>query len=189
VNLLDDETIDGIVATAVDITSLVAARERLHHLATHDELTGLLNRSAFRDRLNDALTATRAHHVPVSALFCDVDGFKAVNDRLGHRAGDEVLAEIAARLRSAVRETDLVARYGGDEFVLAFVADDPRTTKCVLDRVQLLLDAPIVLSTGTEITVRTSTGCAIDDGHGDIDDLLAAADAAMYAAKQQPDTQ
>jgi diguanylate cyclase (GGDEF)-like protein/PAS domain S-box-containing protein len=184
VNLLDDRTMDGIVVTAVDITSLVTARDRLDHMARHDSLTDALNRMAFHERLDGAIASARRRGAPLSVLFCDIDGFKAVNDDFGHRAGDEVLVEIARRLRRATREADLVGRYGGDEFVLALVDGDQDTLSVVLDRVRALLDAPIRLANGAELHVRTSLGWATDDRSGDAEDLLARADAAMYLSKR-----
>jgi diguanylate cyclase (GGDEF)-like protein/PAS domain S-box-containing protein len=184
VNLLDDRIIEGLVVTAVDVTRLAEARERLQHLANHDQLTGLPNRGALTERLEDALLAAERRGATVSLLYCDVDRFKGVNDRHGHLAGDHVLREIADRLLTATRSGDTVARMGGDEFVVLVADGTPRGIDALVRRIQAALEAPIALPTGGEVNVGITTGWAAARGDSDVDDLLGRADAAMYDAKR-----
>lgn len=185
VNLLSDRTVEGLVVSAVDITDLAESRARLHHLANHDVLTELPNRSALTARLEDALTDAAKRDSPVTLIYCDLDGFKDVNDRFGHLAGDHVLKEIAHRLAAATRSADIVARMGGDEFVVVVPDGTPQSVQTLLARIETSLVAPIPLPTGPEVQVGVTTGVASVQGRGDVDDLLARADAAMYDAKRR----
>jgi diguanylate cyclase (GGDEF)-like protein/PAS domain S-box-containing protein len=182
VNLLDDHAVEGLVVTAVDITQLAETRARLQHLATHDGLTGLPNRALFIDRLEHALAVARRRGTEVVLIYGDVDQFKQVNDEHGHLSGDAVLVEVAARIRGAIRESDTVARIGGDEFVVLLEDDDPITTR---DRIAAALAPPVELPDGRSVTVRLSCGVTTSAGHADMASLLAAADAAMYRTKQR----
>ena len=123
VDLVTDQAVQGIVVAASDISALVEARTELHHLANHDDLTGLPNRSNLLGRMAEVLAREPAD--PHTLIFGDVDGLKAVNDRHGHQAGDALLAEVAARLRGVMRAGDFVARLSGDEFVVMIPTDDP----------------------------------------------------------------
>ena len=183
VNLLDDPSIQGLVVTALEISALVETRQQLHHHASHDHLTGLANRRCLRDRLGEALDAAHRDGTSVAVLYCDIDGFKAVNDRFGHRAGDEVLVEVARRFRIAMRDDDLVGRYGGDEFVIVVRDADALAASFTKQRIEIALSDAITLSNGAVVTVRASVGFAVDDGSTDLDDLLAGADTAMYREK------
>ena len=107
--------IQGII---FDITERKNAEEQIAYLAYHDKLTGLPNRALFEEMLETAIARARRHDLAVGVLFLDLDNFKLVNDSLGHHAGDMLLAQLAERLRGCTRETDLVARQGGDEFLL-----------------------------------------------------------------------
>jgi diguanylate cyclase (GGDEF)-like protein/PAS domain S-box-containing protein len=182
VNLLDDHAVEGLVVTAVDITQLAEARARLQHLATHDALTGLPNRALFIDRLDHALAMARRRGTEVVLIYGDVDHFKQINDEHGHPSGDAVLVEVASRIRGAIRESDTVARIGGDEFVVLLEDDDPITTR---DRIAAALAPPVELPDGASATVRLSCGVTTSAGHVDMASLLAAADAAMYRTKQR----
>lgn len=185
VDLVDDDAVRGLVVAASDISSLVEARAELHHLASHDDLTGLPNRTNLRERLAVILgQGSRGH----SLLFGDVDTLKAINDRYGHRAGDAVLAQVAARLRSVMREGDFVARVSGDEFVMLVPTTEPRIIDEIRARIRAALDAPVELPDGTRVSVTMSTGVATTDATVDADELLAAADAAMYVAKRERST-
>jgi diguanylate cyclase (GGDEF)-like protein len=159
---------------------------RLVHLSRHDPLTGVGNRAALRDRIETALARGRRHAVAFAVLFIDLDRFKAINDTLGHDAGDLVLIEIAARIGQCVRATDLVARLGGDEF--AVLLDDLEPGDQPLDvgrRILCGIERPIALP-GGEIVVTGSIGMACyPEVSGTADDLLKAADSAMYLAKRR----
>jgi diguanylate cyclase (GGDEF)-like protein len=166
-------------------TALQKARllETVRHQATHDALTGLPNRVLFLDRLGAALAATGPdQHVAV--LFCDLDRFKAVNDSLGHAAGDELLRQVAARLRAAVRPGDTVGRLSGDEFAVILPAlTRPEDADRVVGRVLNCFDETFRLE-GLAVPAGTSIGVAVHSGEdGEADSLLRAADAAMYRHK------
>jgi diguanylate cyclase (GGDEF)-like protein len=156
---------------------------RLRELAFQDSLTGLANRALFYDRLGEALLRARRHGRQVVVMLLDLDDFKPINDRFGHAAGDAVLKEVALRLRGCLRETDTVARIGGDEF--AVLLDDPHAggVDAVAQRIAAAVREPCWVD-GERIAVGVSIGVAFDQsGDADTDRLLSDADAAMYAAK------
>lgn len=161
--------------------------EQLSHRAAHDDLTGLPNRASFTRFLSSALVQARKDRQSFALLYLDGDGFKAVNDRYGHGAGDAVLVEIAVRLRDCLRAGDIAARLGGDEFGLLLAAPAGRDA---IARIQACLkermDDPIHLPTGDAVHIGLSVGSAVfpDDGR-DATALVNAADAEMYAAKQK----
>jgi diguanylate cyclase (GGDEF)-like protein/PAS domain S-box-containing protein len=185
VNLLDDAVVDGLVVTAVDITALAESRARLHHLASHDPLTNLPNRSALTERVQDALSAAQRRQSVVSLVYCDLDGFKAVNDVHGHLAGDQVLREVANRLLSVTRAGDTVARMGGDEFVILVEDGDERAVHRLIARIVATVEQPFELPGGEHVVVGLTAGWAVADGSADVDDLVGRADNAMYAAKAE----
>jgi diguanylate cyclase (GGDEF)-like protein len=151
------------------------------HEALHDRLTGLPNRSLFTDRLGHALTRAEETGNLVAVLFCDLDGFKTVNDSLGHAAGDELLAQVAMRLSRAMRPVDTVARLGGDEFaVLIEEVDDPEDAARAAQRLLDALEPPFQVGR-RELFVSGSLGIAT--GGGDAGSMLRNADLAMYRAK------
>jgi len=163
-----------------------AQTDRLDHLAQYDDLTGLANRLLLRDRLARALAAARRHRTLVAVMILDLDGFKAVNDTLGHAAGDRLLAVVAERLRGRVRESDTVARLGGDEFAL--VIEDLARPEHAATVARKLLDAiePPIRLDGREARVGASLGVAIYPRDAeDPATLLRLADAAMYAVKAE----
>lgn len=156
------------------------------HMANHDSLTGLPIRPLFMDRLSRALASARRSGHDVAVLFVDLDGFKSVNDSFGHEAGDQLLKEAARRLQSCVRETDTVARHGGDEFtvVLTDVADGNAVTTITRKMIDALAQ-PFTLHTN-EARIGASIGIALRSTDGDQPEtLLERADAAMYTAKDQ----
>jgi diguanylate cyclase (GGDEF)-like protein/PAS domain S-box-containing protein len=180
-----------------DITELKKAEEQVAFLAYHDKLTGLPNRAMFEELLDLALSRARRKELAVAVLFMDLDNFKLVNDSLGHDAGDELLQQMGARLRQALRDMDVVARQGGDEFLL-LLADLERgpqavrpdaeasviAAESVAERIHELLERPFAIG-GTEFYITASIGISLfpldgDDGKA----LLKNADAAMYRSKR-----
>jgi diguanylate cyclase len=162
------------------------AEQRLRHQATHDQLTGLPNRAELLVRLTGELRAERAGEPAVVLLFCDLNGFKQVNDRLGHEAGDQLLTEVATRLGAGLRAGDTVARYGGDEFLLLAAApgEQAETARRLTEHVENALTAPFRLA-GAPVTIGSSIGAAVSDGTLGPDELISRADQAMYRAKQR----
>ena len=167
-----------------DVTQRKQLEARLTHEAFHDALTGLPNRSLFRDRLEHAV-AVRPPNADVCLvmLFLDLDDFKAVNDSLGHEAGDQLLQVVAQRLREQIRTADTVARFGGDEFaILMEQVASPAEAIAIVDRIQLALRRPLLLQ-GRIMSMSASIGVAYAEPGDDVDALLRNADVAMYEAK------
>ena len=171
-----------MVVTFSDITERVEAAAHLRWRAFHDELSALPNRSFLLERLNQSLAGSRRTGKAVTVLFCDLDHFKVVNDSLGHVAGDQVLMEVAERLRHAVRPADTVARLGGDEFVI--LAEDATMTdaRLIAERIRAALERPVVLPTGDAPVIGVSIGIATTTDQP-AEDLLRDADTALYRAK------
>ncbi len=181
-----DGRVVSVITLAQDVTSGRLAEEQLRYLAHHDELTGLANRALFHDRLLHAVAEARRDGSFVGVMLLDVDHFKVINDSMGHEAGDAVLREVAVRVRRCMRETDTLARFGGDEFaVLAPSMDSPPNA---LTLARKILDAfePPFLVEDREVFLSASIGMSFYplDGH-EIDGLLKNAHAAMYHAKSQ----
>ncbi|MBV6322664.1 EAL domain-containing protein [Duganella violaceipulchra] len=174
----------GLVAIVRDISERKLAEERMLHLAHHDTLTGLPNRSLIASRLDLTIAQASRNGGAVLVAFIDLDGFKLVNDGLGHNAGDELLKVVAARMGACLRAGDTVGRFGGDEFVL--VLNEPRHSERaapVLERVREAVLKSITLS-GQEVQVSCSIGVAVYPNDGaNAETLLMHADAAMYRAK------
>lgn len=157
---------------------------RVAHQAYHDTLTGLANRFAFRVRLDEALARARRRSRGLAVLFVDLDHFKAVNDSLGHDAGDELLVAVGERLRSCVREVDMLARMGGDEFTI--VLEDLQAQHDAAEvalRIREVLAEPVVVG-DQSLAVTASIGVSFSDGGDSADDVLRDADLAMYQAKE-----
>jgi len=181
----------GYIATLLDVTTETETREQLQEaqaqlweLANHDQLTGLPNRMQFTDRLERALGHLRREHRPVAVLYCDLDLFKPVNDERGHQSGDLVLIEVAKRLRDAVRRTDTVCRFGGDEFVVICEGfADTAGIRDLGERLIAALHPPVVLADGP-VQVTLSVGMAVADQLSTVEGLLANADRALYQAKE-----
>ena len=172
----------GAVVMKVDITELKAAESRLAEAALHDPLTGLPNRTLLRDRLVQLLHASRRGGTRVVVLFLDVDDLKVVNDTLGHAAGDDLLVAVGERLRGAVRPADTAARVAGDEFVIAAAVADASEAERLAERVLQSFHEPAELG-GRPQQVGVSIGVALAEADDDVEDLLRAADEAMYVAK------
>jgi diguanylate cyclase (GGDEF)-like protein len=162
------------------------AEEALHHQATHDLLTGLPNRAELLHRLDVALRRERDTGRPaVVVLFCDLNGFKDVNDRLGHLAGDRLLTDVGNRIGTGLRSGETLARYGGDEFLV--LCEAPAQEDAVLRlcaHIETVLDRPFLLG-GQYARISSSVGAVISDGATDADELITRADQAMYRAKQE----
>ncbi|HWL82643.1 MAG TPA: EAL domain-containing protein [Roseomonas sp.] len=174
----------GWVATYEDVTERKQAESRLAHMARHDALTGLPNRAAFREHMVRALARVRRGE-GVAVLCLDLDRFKAVNDSLGHPAGDALLQAVAARLRACVRETDLVVRLGGDEFaVVQEGASQPTEAAAAAARIIAALSEAFEIG-GHHVLIGTSIGIALAGlGTPDADVLMRCADLALYRAKE-----
>ena len=151
--------------------------------ATHDRLTGLANRTLLQERMDEALAGSARDEHPLAVIFLDLDGFKAVNDNLGHAAGDAVLREFAVRLRSEVRATDVVGRYGGDEFVVICPNADAEVARTIADRLLAAAAHPFP-GIPPKFPLSTSVGVALlGPWTRTADALFNAADAAMYVSK------
>jgi diguanylate cyclase len=162
-----------------------AAERALLHQASHDALTGLPNRAELHRRLAAALDRQRRGGPDtVVLLFCDLNGFKLVNDRLGHAVGDRLLAAVAARLRSGLRSGDTVARYGGDEFILLCRNGSAAAVERLREHVTRALAERFEFD-GEPIRIGASVGAVVADGTADADELIRRADEAMYEAKQR----
>ncbi len=173
----------AVLVAVQDVTQRTALEQELRHQAFHDSLTNLANRALFLDRADHAIRRLGRGGPGVAVLMFDLDGFKTVNDSLGHGAGDSLLVGVAARLQTALRATDTAARLGGDEFaVLVEDAVDAQEAMGLAERVLDALALPFVVA-GKELFVRASVGVAWTDGDHDADGLLRDADAAMYEAK------
>jgi diguanylate cyclase (GGDEF)-like protein/PAS domain S-box-containing protein len=181
-DLTDEEM--GFVRAVAHILSTALARlrgeARMRHDAVHDPLTGLANRTLFRDHLEQALARSARTGSASGLLFIDLDNFKQVNDLHGHAAGDAVLVELGQRLRAAVRPTDTVARLGGDEFVVLCEGVDEHAAVALGHRLQEAIGLPLAVG-GTEHGLSASIGIAVDEADPDV--LLGNADTAVYRAK------
>ena len=180
-----DEKVTGAVIVFRDVSVARAQSEQTAHLAEHDSLTGLPNRLLFSDRVGQAISLARRHGGNAAVLFLDLDGFKKVNDSLGHMVGDKLLQSVAKRLLDCVREPDTVSRYGGDEFaVLLQDVHRPQDAAAASKRVLKAL-GEVHFVDGHQLHVTASIGISIypDDGIG-AETLIENADNAMYRAKK-----
>lgn len=175
---------EAIAGSARDITERKASEERIRRSANHDSLTDLPNRSLFRERLQHEIKHAARTGLPLGLLFLDLDGFKNVNDRLGHAAGDQLLQQVAMRINSCVRDTDTVARLGGDEFTVILTdVTDPTHINTIAAEIIGELHRPFTLTAG-EVTISASMGVALYPVDCDTPEkLLNKADEAMYASK------
>jgi diguanylate cyclase (GGDEF)-like protein len=183
-DLTADPDVRGVVLHVTDITDRKDAEAALAHQAFHDGLTGLANRALFTDRVEQALHRAARLGGAAAVVFLDLDVFKAVNDSLGHQAGDALLREVAVRLRSGVRAEDTVARLGGDEFAVLVeqAGEGPEEAEATARRLLEALARPVVLE-GRTLAVSASVGVAVGTAEATADSLIRDADIAMYAAK------
>ncbi|MDO8261933.1 MAG: diguanylate cyclase [Gallionella sp.] len=181
----DDGVVTNFVATHTDITLRKAAEDEIKHLAFYDPLTRLPNRRLLHDRLHQAVVHAKRDGRRLALMFIDLDKFKPVNDEFGHKAGDELLQAVAHRLEACVRESDTVARVGGDEFVVLLPSiDAAQDALGVAEKIHEVLKQPFILSEGETVSISSSSGIAIYPDHArDETTLTSHADAAMYQAK------
>ena len=182
-----DETgaLTGYRGTGSDITERKLTEQRVHHVAQHDVLTGLPNRSLLQDRLSQSIAFASRSDRPVWVMLIDLDRFKFVNDSMGHKAGDVLLVTVAARLRASLRDADTVARLSGDEFVVILNehADEP-LSPAVVQRIMDAVAQPVMLG-NKEFFVTCSVGVAVFPTEGTLsENLIEHADIAMYRAKK-----
>ena len=178
-------TVVGAVMVFRDVGAALQLSREMSFRAQHDALTGLPNRLLLHDRLSEALALGTRHDKHVAVCFLDVDGLKSVNDALGHSVGDGLLCSIAGRLKGAVRGSDTVSRFGGDEFVVVLSQVEAHADAVTIARKLLQSVASPHRIAGRQVTVAASLGLAISPEHGcDAAALITNADAAMYRAKR-----
>jgi two-component system, cell cycle response regulator len=160
---------------------------QLYESAVYDGLTGLYNRRAFDERLRAELAFANRHAKPLALLIADIDHFKRINDEHGHPFGDQVLREIARRLAATTREEDVLARFGGEEFIILCRETDGNEATALADRMRSVVAAELRLDGGPPIRVTISIGLALSSGADAVDEanLIKAADAALYEAKRR----
>jgi diguanylate cyclase (GGDEF)-like protein len=178
----DQQALEAMVAVSSDAFARLRLTEDMTHLARHDLLTNLPNRGLLLDRVEHALQMSRRRSTRISLLFVDLDGFKPVNDRFGHAAGDAVLIDVAQRLTSCVRQSDTVARLGGDEFALLLEDVHPPEVSVACDRILAALSRGAHVA-GHHLALSASIGVAFGDSSETAESMLRNADLAMYEAK------
>ena len=178
----DQQALEALVAVSSDAFARLRLTEDMTHLARHDLLTNLPNRGLLVDRVEHALQMSRRRGTRISLLFVDLDGFKPVNDRFGHAAGDAVLVDVAQRLTGCVRQSDTVARLGGDEFALLLEDVNPTEVSSACDRILAALSRGAHVA-GHQLSLSASIGVASGDSSETAESMLRNADLAMYEAK------
>jgi len=183
------ETIDDMLVFAASAKRQLVRKDRrirsLEEMALTDELTGLANRRAFQKSLTKVLAASKRHGEGGVIAYIDMDGFKTVNDSFGHQAGDMLLRHVSALLIDQVRETDLVARVGGDEFAMVLVRAEPEAGAARARDISDTLNASQVYFKGNPIPVQASVGIEVYEPNASVDELMARADARMYQSKMR----
>jgi diguanylate cyclase (GGDEF)-like protein/PAS domain S-box-containing protein len=176
----------AMIGIAMDITERKVAEEAIRKLAFHDRMTGLPNRRMMEDRLGQLIALAKREERKLSLLFIDLDKFKAVNDQHGHEAGDWLLAQVASRMGSVLRESDTASRIGGDEFVILLPdARNAEDAVVVAEKIRLVLEQPFVMDNGVTLSISSSIGVVIyPDLADNLRDLLRYGDEAMYRAKK-----
>ncbi|PRY67460.1 PAS domain S-box-containing protein/diguanylate cyclase (GGDEF)-like protein [Glaciihabitans tibetensis] len=181
----ETEMVLSVARQASQGLTRMRAQDQLAYAALHDQLTGLANRAFVRESIALAVSSSANTFRPVSVMFIDLDGFKAVNDQLGHREGDAVLREVAKRLSASVRAADFVGRYGGDEFVVICHDTGERESAAIAARIHREIRLPYPEAEG--FAVSASIGIAVHEASHEpttVDGLIGAADAAMYESKR-----
>ncbi len=176
-----------LVGVIEDVTERKLAEERIVNLARHDTLTGIANRAVLREKLEEASARLRGHREPFTVLMLDLDGFKYINDTVGHAAGDQLLKELAGRLQSSLTESDTLARLGGDEFAIIQTAETNQRERAIALALKVLdiVCRPFDLD-GHNVTVGTSIGIALAPENGtEPGELLKKADLALYRVKSE----
>lgn len=172
---------------AAQVLQRIRLQEQLQHLAMHDKLTGLANRELLQHRLVQVLAAAPRNGRPVALIFLDLDGFKAINDQLGHAVGDAVLVQVAQRLNAAVRAGDVIARFGGDEFVVVCEDADRDAVAVVAERIRLAVRSPldrVPSSFSLTASIGIAQHCPSGGPAPGADAVVFAADTAMYVSKR-----
>lgn len=177
-----DGGVVNLIAVMENITSQLRAEERIHYLATHDDLTGLPNRRILRELIDFALARSRRSGEALHLMFLDLDRFKNVNDTFGHPAGDQLIRKAGTRFRSIVRESDVVARLGGDEFAILIEGATAEEADDLAARLLESMRDPFNLM-GSEVHISTSIGVTTSVGEKAADELIDEADVALYQAK------
>ncbi len=184
VHLVKDEE-QYFIVTFEDITEQKSHERRQEYLATHDPLTGLANRALLRDRYNHAIVNAKRQHTKLGVMICDLNEFKQINDRYGHKFGDTVLTEVSQRLKSVVRESDTVARYGGDEFILILEQIGERKAFELQEEISGRLTFDITCQGDScRISLAIGYACFPSDGTT-FEQLVEVADRKMYDAKRK----
>jgi diguanylate cyclase (GGDEF)-like protein/PAS domain S-box-containing protein len=178
-----DGSVVGVATIARDISVRLHHQEQLRFLAEHDPLTGTRNRRRFEHEMIDQVGRSRRYGEKAAVVFIDVDGLKRINDAHGHQAGDRALKEIAAAVRHRLRDTDVLARIGGDEFAVLVPYADQAQAQAITNELRHITASGIALDDGTTLSVSASVGFALIDGDTDSDEVLARADRAMYRDK------
>lgn len=179
-----DILVERNIALQKELTELTQKEAQFRHLAYHDGLTGLPNRSLLQDRFHQAMSQAKRRHKPLALLLFDLDGFKRVNDKLGHASGDKLLQAVALRLTKITRGGDTACRYGGDEFVVMLPEiDSTKIATALAAKIAGRLSEPYIID-GHKIHMAASLGVAVYPGDGQtFDDLIKQADTAMYRSK------
>ena len=180
----EDESVEGIVGTILDITERKKAEEALEQLALTDSLTGLDNRYSLMKRLDHSLVRQKRENFKLAFLMLDLDGFKQVNDKYGHPMGDALLVEVASKLKNTFRECDIIARVGGDEFsVLLEKVASIESLKPLAKKVLAEFSEPFVIDS-KQLSIGISIGIALSSSSGfSSEDIIKQADAALYQVK------
>lgn len=184
--LFEDSKITGYVITLIDISERKRHQDQIKHMAYHDSLTNLPNRRLFLDRLNHELARAKREQTSLGIMFLDLDGFKNINDSLGHDTGDIVLKTVSTRIQSQLRECDTIARHGGDEFILLLTGLDNReNASTIAEKIIEAVRHPIRIN-DTDLFINTSIGISLfptDSDSGEA--LITKADCAMYCVKNK----